>query len=183
VRFDLDLSDIDTVDLTFGRRPFASAMLHALSAAGGYPVPMPSKWAEANRRSVRKDGSLVTLLGAFVPDWFSEDMAAPSPSLRTRLGEVRDIVDAPPEDPHLVATFERLTGSRVARSVLDDPTTYVRAVYRSVSRVSSVTAEFWPHAAGLLDRQERRVGLATSREARIGLLTQLVPGTRLEVTS
>src|SRR5690606_30903293 len=94
VRLDVDLERIGEVCLVFGRRPSASAMLHAFIAAGLYRVPVPAGWARVGRRALGTDAPKLAAMGLYVPGWVGEAMAVPVTTLGSRLAEIRDIADS-----------------------------------------------------------------------------------------
>lgn len=182
---ELDLSNLAEVTFVAGRRPFASALLHVADAVGAYPAGLPRVWREATRRAVGPQMRHLGLLGYFVPEVLSEHPDQRSVSLRSRLAELREFARDAPPDEGLAEALDDMYGARLPDSIrmtAEQQTPFIRSAVRSVTAASSITAEFWPAATALLDREERRVGGATTLEAKTALISTLVLGSRLEGT-
>ncbi|RNI21127.1 winged helix-turn-helix domain-containing protein [Flexivirga caeni] len=175
---DLDLRNLDEVEFVFTRRPFTSALLHVAGTAGAMPVGMPGVWRQELHRLIRPHVPHLQLLRYVVPGPLSEDIYLEPLSIDEKL---RQIADAP-EDPNLLDAAHHFAEKLPlgVRQMIDNQPRFHQAAARSIRDASSVTREFWPRAAALLDHEERRVDLMRTASDRAAILAGLVPSTRLE---
>ncbi|RNI18179.1 winged helix-turn-helix domain-containing protein [Flexivirga caeni] len=175
---DVDLRNLHEVEFVFARRPFASALLHVAGTAGAMPVGMPGVWRQELHRLVRPHIPHLQLLRYVVPESLSEDIYTAPLSIDEKL---RQIADAP-VDPHLLGAAHHFAEKLPlgVRQMIDNQPRFHQAAVRSIRDSSSVTREFWPRAATLLDHEERRVDLMRGAPDSAAILAGLLPTTRLD---
>jgi DNA-binding transcriptional ArsR family regulator len=175
---DLDLRDVADVELVFARRPFTSALMHVADSAGALRVGLPGAWRREIHRGTRGHVPQLQLLRFVVPMTLTEEPFEESPSIDQKLAQLADA----PDDPGLAEAAHRFEGrlSLAAHAMVENQRSFLTVVGRSIRDSAAVTREFWPRAAALLDREERRIDLARSPEARATLLANLVVGNRID---
>lgn len=180
---DIDLANLADVDFVHRRRPFTSAVVHLGIGLGAFEAPIPRSWLKSAHRAAQPERQNLEILRFVIPRMFEEPHNKPPSSLREILTDLREFASDAPHDPELATAMELLSPARVSASALraaEHQAPFVRSAVRAVTATSKITAEVWPTVGALLDRDERRVHMAVTPEAKTTLLAGSIVEARLD---